>query len=372
MNHYLDNSATTPLHPEVKQDMFEAMDMFGNPSSQYSGFDMAEDVRYAIAEARATIAQALNCMPDEIYFVSGGTEANNTALRKLAQRPMDNVVCTGYEHPSVRDTIARHTPPDTIRWVHPNEQGIIPTKSIVDAVDEYTKLATFMHCNSETGAVIDIIETAKAIKAKNLACHIHIDAVQSFTKLPIDLSCGAIDTLAVSSHKVGGPKGVGALYVRSGVGLSTLMFGGHQENGLRPGTENTIGIIGFGKAVEVAMRDRTKNKKHIAMLDGLLWDYLQTMPKIVVNSPEEGLKGITNISVLGYKSQYLIDELAKRHVYVSAGSACSHGQPSHTLLAMGLDDSRVESALRISFGSQNTVADVDSLVDGLKEIVGCR
>ena len=367
---YLDNAATTPLHPEVKQAMIEAMDMFANPSSRYGGFDMAEDVRYAIAEARATIAQTLNCMPDEIYFVSGGSEANNTALRKLAQRPKDNVVCTGYEHPSVRDTIARHTPPDTIRWVQPNEQGIVSTQSIVDAVDEYTKLATFMHCNSETGAAIDTVETATAIKAKNPTSMVHVDAVQSFTKLPIDLSCGAIDTLAVSSHKVGGPKGVGALFVRSGVELSPLMFGGHQENGLRPGTENTLGIIGFGKAVEVAMRDCIKNRDHVFDLDTHLTKRLMEIPGFVPNSPAEGWPDILNISIPGYKSQYLIDELAKRGVYVSAGSACSHGMPSHTLLAMGLDEERVESALRISLAWHNTVDDVDALVDGLKEIVG--
>lgn len=366
--HYLDNAATTAVLPEVIQAIGEVMEQhFANPSSLYRpGFEAEKQIQ----AARATVAKALGCQPGEVVFTASGTEASNIAIFGAARARKNwgsHLVTTGYEHPCVAKPLEALAEKEEFQLtiVPPEPTGAVALAAIVNEVRADTVLVSAMQVNNETGAVLDVAELARLVKAKNPRTAVHIDGVQGFTKLPVRLSETEIDSYGVSGHKIHAPKGIGALYLRKGMNIYPPLLGGGQENGLRPGTENTPYIAGFAKAVEIALQNRPKAAERIQQLRAQLLQGLQKLPGVVLNSPENSYGGIVNFSLPGLKSETLLHFLEEYGVYVSSGSACSKGQVSHTLAAMRLPKERAESALRVSFDAYNTPEDVEALLEGL-------
>ena len=375
--HYLDNAATSRVDPAVAQAVSEALtELWANPSSLYDPAVSAQD---AIAAARARVAKTLHCRSDEIYFTACGSEGNNMAVTGAA-RPRkhwgNKIVVTGFEHPSVQRPIrALKDEGFTVVEVMPGADGRIDTQKFLSEIDKNTVLAACMAVNNETGAVQDIAALGKGIKARNSRTHFHVDAVQVWLRMPIDLQkWREVDTLSVSGHKVHAPKGVGALFIRDSQRqtLKPPYLGGHQERGLRPGTENTPYIVGLGVAAAQGQQKLRPRIAHIAALNRQLRAGLEKLDGITLNSPDDAVGEIVNFSTGCINSQTFINYLNTRAVYVSGGSACDKGEPSHTLLAMGCADLTVRTALRVSFCADNTAEDVDALLaglrDGLKEL----
>lgn len=369
--HYLDNAATTRIDPAVTEVIHDALvELWANPSSLYDPAVAAQD---GIENARARIAKTLHCRSDEIYFTGCGTEGNNMAVwgAAMPRRHWGNkVVVSGFEHPSVQ-LAARALKNEGFNVVEilPEADGHLDVEKFLAAVDKNTVLASCMAVNNETGAVQDIAALAAGIKARNSRTHFHVDAVQAWLRIPIDLQKWAgVDTLAVSGHKIHAPKGIGALFIRDSQRqtLRPPYCGGHQERGLRPGTENTPYIVGLGLAAAKgyqAMRTRTQQ---IKALNRRLREGLAALPGITLNSPADAVPEVVNFSTGCINSQTFINYLNTRGVLVSGGSACDKGEPSHTLEAMGCDERTIHTALRVSFCADNTEEDVDALLDGLK------
>ena len=371
--HYLDNAATTAVHPDVIQHISYVMKHhFANPSSLYRPGHEAEDV---IEKSRQTLAGAfgvngpLTQNSARVIFTASGSEGNNLAILGAARarkKWASQLVATGYEHPSVLKALQLLAEQDgfELTLVLPKADGSVDPQQILDAVGPKTALVCAMHVNNETGAVIDVAKLAAAVKMKNSRTAFHVDGVQAFTKFPLNLPATEIDTYAVSGHKIHAPKGIGALYLRRNFNLLPVL-GGSQEWGLRPGTQNTPYIAGFAKAVELALETQADTLGTIQNLHSRLLNGLAQWPEITLNSPEGAWPGIVNISVPGIKSETMLHHLESHAVFVSSGSACSKGEASHTLTAMGLARSHVDSALRISFNSGNTPEDVDAFISAL-------
>ncbi len=374
--HYLDNAATTLVDPAVAEDVLSTLrGVWGNPSSLYAAGAQAQA---HIQRARERVAQSLpGARADEIYFTAGGTESNNIALRGAARVRTawaDNIVTTGFEHPSVQNTLRALG--RELGWqvveVPPETDGTLDVQKLAGAVNKRTALVACMAVNNETGAVQDIAALAAAVKAKNSRCAVHVDAVQAWLRIPVDLKkWRGVDTLSLSGHKVHAPKGVGALYLcdNQRQHFAPPYAGGHQERGIRPGTENVAGIHALGLAARhgggaagIAARSAAAARLRARLLAGLA-----DIGGITVNSPADGVPEILNFSTGRVNSQTMIEFLGQRQVYVSGGSACDKGEPSHTLLAMGCDGRTVKTALRVSFCADNTPQDVDALLDGLRE-----
>lgn len=373
--HYLDNAATSRVDPAVAQAVSEALtELWANPSSLY---DPAVAVQDAIAAARARVAKTLHCRSDEIYFTACGSEGNNMAVTGAA-RPRkhwgNKIVVTGFEHPSVQRPIrALKDEGFTVVEVMPGADGRIDTQKFLAEIDKNTVLAACMAVNNETGAVQDIAALGKGIKARNSRTHFHVDAVQAWLRMPIDLQkWREVDTLSVSGHKVHAPKGVGALFIRDSQRqtLKPPYLGGHQERGLRPGTENTPYIVGLGLAAAKEAKNLSDRNAHIRALNAQLRTGLEELAQqapITLNSPADAVPEVLNFSTNCVNSQTFIEYLSGRHIYISGGSACDKGEPSHTLMAMGAPDLAVRTALRVSFCGDNTPEDVQALLDGLKD-----
>ena len=365
--HYLDNAATSRVDPAVAQAITTAMvEHWANPSSLYDPAVAAQD---AIMTARARVAKTLHCRSDEIYFTACGSEGNNMAVYGAA-RPRkhwgNKIVVTGFEHPSVQRPIrALKDEGFTVVEVLPGPDGRIDTQKFLAEIDKSTVLAACMAVNNETGAVQDIAALGKGIKTRNSRTHFHVDAVQAWLRMPIDLQkWREVDSLSVSGHKVHAPKGVGALFVRDSQrqNLKPPYIGGHQERGLRPGTENTPYIVGLGVAAAQGQQKLRTRAAHIAALNQQLRAGLAALDGITLNSPEDAVGEIVNFSTNCINSQTFINYLNTRAVYVSGGSACDKGEPSHTLQAMGCADLTVRTALRVSFCADNTAEDVDAAI----------
>ena len=373
--HYLDNAATSRVDPAVAQAVSEALtELWANPSSLYAPAVAAQD---AIAAARARVAKTLHCRSDEIYFTACGSEGNNMAVTGAA-RPRkhwgNKIVVTGFEHPSVQRPIrALKDEGFTVVEVMPGADGRIDTQKFLAEIDKNTVLAACMAVNNETGAVQDIAALGKGIKARNSRTHFHVDAVQAWLRMPIDLQkWREVDTLSVSGHKVHAPKGVGALFIRDSQRqtLKPPYLGGHQERGLRPGTENTPYIVGLGLAAAKGAKNLSDRNAHIRALNAQLRTGLEELAQqapITLNSPADAVPEVLNFSTNCVNSQTFIEYLSGRHIYISGGSACDKGEPSHTLLAMGCADLTVRTALRVSFCADNTAEDVDALLAGLRD-----
>ena len=368
--HYLDNAATTRIDPAVTEVIHDALvELWANPSSLYDPAVAAQD---GIENARARIAKTLHCRSDEVYFTGCGTEGNNMAVwgAAMPRRHWGNkIVVSGFEHPSVQLAVrALKNEGFQVVEILPEADGHLDVQKFLAAVDKNTVLASCMAVNNETGVVQDIAALAAGIKARNNRTHFHVDAVQAWLRIPIDLQKWAgVDTLAVSGHKIHAPKGIGALFIRDSQRqtLCPPYHGGHQERGLRPGTENTPYIVGLGLAAAKGYQAMRTREAHIAKLSRRLREGLANMPGIIINSPEDAVPEVVNFSTGCINSQTFINYLNTRGVLVSGGSACDKGEPSHTLQAMGCDDRIIQTALRISFCAENTDEDVDALLDGL-------
>lgn len=362
---YLDNAATTPVCAAAAEAVYNILTQTpGNPSSLYK---LGLEAEQKLNKARLVVSRALGCSAAEVYFTASGTEANNIALlgAARARRAWGNeIVITGYEHPSVHNTVmALKREGFTVHKINPDQTGVVDAQSIVQAVNRNTALVSCMHVNNETGAMLDVEHMALAVKAANQRTAFHCDAVQSFCKHPLTLN-GAIDTVAVSGHKVHAPKGIGALYIRKGFHIEPVMYGGSQERGMRSGTENVAYAAGFAAAIADA-GSLENNLTAITALAQLLRRQLEMMGGILVNSPEGASPYILNFSVSGIKSETVLHFLEQRNIYVSSGSACAKGGKSHTLVAMGFPDSRIDSAIRVSLCSGNTADEVNRLIEGL-------
>lgn len=370
--HYLDNAATTQVDPAVTEAIHDALvELWANPSSLYDPAVAAQD---GIDTARGRIAKTLHCRKDEVYFTACGSESNNMSVwgAAKARRHWGNkIVVTGFEHPSVQLPIrALQEEGFTVTEIMPEADGHIDTQKFLREIDKNTVLAACMAVNNETGAAQDIAALGAGIKARNARTHFHVDAVQAWLRMPIDLQkWKEVDTLAVSGHKVHAPKGVGALFVRDSQRqtLRPPYRGGHQERGMRPGTENTPYIVGLGVAAAKGLQSLRTRTAQIQALNTLLRQGLGEFPNIKINSPADALPEVLNFSTLCINSQTFINYLNTRAVFVSGGSACDKGEPSHTLQAMGCDDRTIRTALRVSFCADNTAEDVQALLDGLRD-----
>lgn len=371
---YLDHSATTPVDPQVADLMLKYyLEFYGNPSSVHS---YGREVKKALEDARSQVASLIGANPAEITFTSGGTEADNLAIQGVAKTRANkgkHLITTAIEHHAVLDTckyLAKNGYELTVLPV--DEEGSVSIDDVIKAIRPDTILISIMHANNEVGSIQPIAEIGKLTREKDIL--LHVDAVQSLGKIPIDVKQMNIDLLTMSSHKIYGPKGVGALYVRKGVKLSPLVFGGSQERKIRSGTENTPGIIGFGLACELAgQRMEEENKELTRLRDKLLDGILSSIDSVKLNGPrgEKRLPNNVNVSIRYIEGESLLLSLDMMGIAASSGSACTSGSldPSHVLLAMGLSHEVAHGSLRLSLGRQNTDEDIDFVLQELPKIV---
>lgn len=365
--HYLDNSATTPVLPEAAAEALRLMTQdWGNPSSLHTLGFLAKK---QLDAARLTLAKRLGTGPEEIIFTGGGTEANNLALLGTAaarKRLGNKIVTTAVEHDSVLGAAKElESQGFQVEYVRPDSGGRVDSQALWEAIDGNTILVSVMLVNNETGVVLPVAEAARAIRRKKAPALLHTDCVQAFCKLDFTPKKLGADLCTVSAHKVHGPKGVGALYVKKGTRILPRVFGGGQERGLRSGTESLPLIGAFAKAVELAPRPGELLPR-MEELHHRLREGLRAIPGVELNSPQEGLPYIVNFSALGVRAETMLHFLAEREVYVSAGSACGKAAPSHVLAAMGLPKERVGSALRASLSRFTTEEDVQALCEGVR------
>lgn len=369
---YLDNSATTAPCPEAVEAVnFMMTENFGNPSSLHgAGISAMKE----IISARESIAKALSCEKDEILFTSGATEANNLAIFGAAyanRRRGNRIVTTAIEHESVMQSIDRLEEEgfEVIRLM-PNGHGFISEKELEEAINDKTILVSMMYINNEVGSILPVEKIKKTVTRKNAPALIHIDCVQAFGKIPVRPKKLGADLASVTAHKIHGPKGSGALYIRKGVNISPRTFGGEQEKRIRPGTEASPLIAGFGAAVN-ALPDLKKQSEYISGLNTYARERLSEIDGLIFNSADNASPFILNIYIPSFmRSQTVIQELsAKYGIYVSSGSACAKGKRSHVLTAMHLPDERIDKSIRISFCRSNTKEDIDILADALKELI---
>ena len=375
MEAYFDNSATTRCCPEAAEIMMRTLtEDFGNPSAMHRKGVEAE--RY-VREAAETIAALLKIQPKEILFTSGGTESDNLALIGGAfanQRAGKHIITTSVEHPAVENPAAfLEEQGFEVTRLPVDHRGVVRLDALTQALREDTILVSVMMVNNETGAVMPISEIAEIIHRKNPRILFHVDAIQGFGKYRIFPSRMGIDLLSVSGHKFHGPKGVGFLYIRSGVKVRPMILGGGQQNGMRSGTDNVPGIAGMAAAAEKVCTDMEKKTEHLRCLKKRMAEGLQEIPEVRINGMalEEGAPHILSVTVPGVRSEVLLHALEEKSIYISAGSACSSHKrrPSAVLTAMGLPKADIESTVRISFSEENTMEEVDYALQSFGEIV---
>lgn len=360
---YFDNAATTELCPAAKSAMISALEVFGNPSSFHTIGQKAADL---LDDSKKTVADFIKAEPSEIYFTSGGTESDNLAIIGAAnalRRRGNKIVTTAFEHSAVMGAV-KHLEEcgfEVIR-LEPSSNKTVSIEDFEKAIDSKTVLVSCMSVNNETGAVLPIDKLKSIIKKANSPALLHVDATQSFGKYPIYPEKLGIDLLTFSSHKIHGPKGIGALYIKKGVRLLPIIHGGEQQNGLRPGTEATVLIAGFAAAIK-DIGNMTENLEVVREINEHIKERLEKIEGVVINSPNNASEYVLNASVLGYKSETLLHYLNSKGFFISSGSACAKGKKSHVLTSLGLDNSTADSALRISFNKYNTIDEADALVD---------
>lgn len=371
MNAYADHAATTPMRACAKEAMMEALEDFGNPSSIHSAGRLAT---MRMESARKKVAELLNCRPSEIYFTSGGTEADNWAIR-AAKCGDGRVVASAFEHHAIIHTLEamEREKIRRVELVKPERDGIIDPEKVRLAVDQYTNLVTVMAANNEVGTIQPIEEIGREIrKAGNKSTIFHTDAVQAVGHIPVDVQKMGVDMLSLSAHKFGGPRGVGALYCRSEIVLDPLLFGGGQERGRRPGTENTPGIVAMAAAMCEACENMGRAADRTRNLRDRLIRRIKAIPDSYIHgSIENRLPGNVNCSFAGVEGEAVVIMLDLAGVCASSGSACMSGtgEPSHVLTAMGLSSRDAYEAIRITLAETNTEAEVDYIADQLEEIV---
>lgn len=370
---YLDNSATTPIKSEVLQEMMPYLTTeYGNASSLYS---VGRSAKRAIEKARNRVAELLNCNHNEIYFTGGGSESDNIALKGFAyanKEKGNHIITSKIEHPAILETCKTlERQGFEVSYINVKEDGIIDVEELRKSIKSNTILISVMTANNEVGTIQPIEEIAKIAHDNNVV--FHTDAVQAIGNVKIDVEKMRIDLLSLSSHKINGPKGVGALYIKNGIEVEKFINGGHQEKDRRAGTENVAGIVGLGKAAEIARKNMETHIRNLSKVrDYYIKKVQKEIPNIRINgSMENRLPGNANISFKGVNASELIFKLDERGICVSSGSACSSGNtnPSHVLTAMNVPEVYLNSAIRTTFGDNNTFEQVDYVVKILKQII---
>lgn len=371
---YLDNSSTTRQYDRVTEAMSRMMrEDFGNPSSLHR---LGLTSEKAVKEARNQVARSLGAEAEEITFTSGGTESDNTVLFGAVQARKhqgDHVVTTKVEHPAILEACRRLEASGTkVDYVGVDGNGVIRMEELLDKVNDRTVLVSVMHVNNEMGTIQPLKEIA-ALKERFPELLIHTDAVQSYGKVPISLK--GIDFLSVSGHKIHGPKGIGALYVKKGLTIPPFVYGGGQERGFRSGTENVPAIVGFGEAAKLLREEWNQRINKLSQVrEYLLAGIKAEIPEVKVNGFEDAgcCPSILNISFLGCRGEVLLHTLEQSEIYVSTGSACSSNtkkKGSHVLAAAGLAPEEIEGAVRFSFSEDNTIEQMDYVLERLKQAV---
>lgn len=370
---YLDHNATTPIHPEVLEALLPYYkEHFGNASSVHA---YGRQARAAVEAARAQVAALLKAGPAEIFFTSGGSESDNFAIKGVASSSKDrgrHIITSQVEHPAVMETCQSLEPLGyEVTYLPVDEGGLVDPEDVRSAIRGDTILITIMHANNEVGAIEPIPEIGRIAKEHGIL--FHTDAVQSLGKTSTDVKELGVDLLSFSAHKLYGPKGIGGIYVRKGTELPPLIAGGHQERGLRAGTENVAGIVALGKVCEIAQRDYESEVQQLSMLrDRLQHGIIERVPKVRCNGHEDRRLPITaNLSFEAIEGEALLINLDLAGIAVSTGSACSSGsvEPSHVLKAMHVPPAYIQGSMRFSVGRENTVEDIDYTLEQLPPIV---
>ena len=370
MEIYLDNSATTKVCPEAVNEMVETLThSWGNPSSLHKKGVEASRV---LENARARIARAFSCSPDEVYFTSSGTAANNTAIfgAVYANRRRGNrIVTTSLEHPSVNEAMKRLEEQgfEVIR-LRPDNFGRFSLNDLYSVINKNTILVSIMMVNNELGTINPVQNIKTAVMRAGAPALIHVDAVQAFGKIHVKPSKIGADLISVSSHKIHGPKGAGALYIKKGVRIKPYVVGGGQENGVFSGTEAMPNIAGFGAAA-AGLGDIDASFEKVRGVRDRFVEKVTRIPGVYINSPSDSLPYIINMSVTGLPSQTVVNSLSERGIYISAGSACKRGHDSEVLKAIGLPSDRTHSAIRISMSRFTTDEEMNETVDAIAAAV---
>ena len=374
MRVYMDNGATTRVTEPVMAAMQPYFcEIFGNPSSVHA---FGRQARKAVEAARAQVAKAIGAEPREIYFTGCGTEADNWALRGVAyanRQKGRHIITTNFEHHAILHTCQQLEKEGfEVTYLPVDRDGLVTPEQLAAAMRPDTVLVSIMYANNEIGTIEPIPELAAVAKARGVL--FHTDAVQAIGHVPIDVKAQGIDLLSLSGHKFHAPKGIGALYVRQGVRLQRLMQGGAQERGQRPGTENLAGIVGIGRAIELATQDvEVRAAGMSAIRDHMIGRILKEIPHVQLNGhPTKRMCGNINLSFYFVESESILLHLDFKGIAASSGSACTSGSldPSHVLLAIGVSHEHANGSVRLSLCEENTMEEADYVVDSLVEIVG--
>lgn len=376
---YFDYNATTPIHPGVMEAMKESLEIFGNASSPHR---FGQRARNAIEEARKNLADFLGARAEEIIFTSGGSESNNLVLKgvtcegvicKAADAKMGkHVITTAVEHPSIMNPAkCMESSGYRFTFLPVDAHGMVDPDDVRRAINRNTILISVMTGNNEVGTIQPVAEIGRIAHEHDI--YFHTDAVQAIGKIPIDVDALNVDYLSLSGHKFYGPKGIGALYVRGGAQICPLVHGGHQEHGRRGGTENTLGIVGLGRAIALAREEMDEETRRIQALRDRLWAGIQErIGDVRLNGhPDKRLPGTLNVSFLYIEGESILFRLEGLGIAVSTGSACSSGslEPSHVLIAMGLPHEVAHGSIRFSLGRESTDEDVEYLLEHLPGVI---
>ncbi len=365
---YLDHAATTPVPAAVADAMYQVLsEQYGNPGGQYP---MGQEMAKAVAAWRKTIADALPCAPEYLHFTSCGTESDNWAIHAALHHNRHvgrHIITTAVEHNAILEPLKLLEQQGyEVTRLKPDKTGHITVEQVAQALREDTALVTVMLVNNETGTIFPVADMAKLLKERGSRALLHTDAVQAFLKVPCDPKVLGVDMMSLSAHKIGGPKGIGALYIGPKVrNPRPLLPGGGQENGARSGTEATHQMAGFAKAVELRCENGAAKREHIAHIKAYCRDKLLTIPGMVAVGAGQA-PHILMVSLVGYPSANIITDLGSQGICLAAGSACHKGKLSHVVQALGLDKRTAAGVLRISFGPDTTESEIDTLYEALK------